>query len=271
MRPHQPREAVGGQHERVPAAEHQWSLHLDLDVLGQPQSPQDDVRARVALGLRRAEDAVADELGDERMVFGQLADLTAPDEQGAAVAHVREERVVIADDQRRERRAHRRLGRRGAALAVDRLVGDLDGHAKGLRQRLRAPGRVVRLPQPLDREATGHVAARVSTHPVGHDEQAPARLEERRIVRLEGPEEVLVARTHTADVREMRERDYCGVTGRAHQSALGLPSRASLDSTEPISARTGGGAWRWHDAVAPSIGASRRTSSPARSARPRAK
>src|SRR5262249_26174753 len=54
--------------------------------------------------------------------------------------------------------------------------------------------------------------------------------------------EVLVARTHTTDVREMRERDGCGATGCTHQSALRLPIRASLDSMVLISARTGGGA-----------------------------
>ena len=109
---------------------------------------------------------------------------------------------MIAEDQRGERRPHRLAARGEPALAVDRLVGELDGQAQRLRQRLRALGLVVGVVQRLDREATGYVPARVTAHSVGDDEEAPARPEELRIARLEGPDGVLVARADPADVRE---------------------------------------------------------------------
>jgi hypothetical protein len=109
--------------------ERQRSLHIDRHVLGDSQSLQDDVGARVVLGLGRAEHAVTDELGDERVILGQLTNLAAPDEKGPTVANVRQVRIVIADDQRGERRPHRRLARGEPALAVHGVVGDPDGHA----------------------------------------------------------------------------------------------------------------------------------------------
>jgi len=54
----------------------------------------------VVLGFGRAEHAVTDQLGDERVILGQLTNLAAPDEERArTVANVGQERIVIADDQ----------------------------------------------------------------------------------------------------------------------------------------------------------------------------
>src|SRR5262249_27209843 len=155
--------------------------------------------------------------------------------------------------------------------AVHGLVGDLDGDAQCRRQRLRPLGLEVAAVQRLDREATGDVTARVAAHPVGDDEETPARPEQLRIVGLEGADVVLVARANPAEVRDVSERHDRAAPGLAHHSGLRLPTFASLASTVPMSARTGGGAWRRHDSVAPSSAASRRTSSPARSDRPSAK
>ena len=215
---------------------------LDRDVLGETQRPQDDVGARVMLGLGRAEHTLAHQLGDERMVLGQLTDLAAPDEEGPTVAHVGQEGVVFADDQRGERRPHRLLARGDPALAIHDLVRDLDGRAQRLRQRLRALGVVVGVVQRLDREATGHVSARVAAHPVRDDEETPARPEKLRVVRLEGAEEVFVSRANPTDVRDVSERDGRRPTGVRHHSALRLVNLASLASTALMSVRTGGGA-----------------------------
>src|SRR5262249_59850337 len=114
----------------------------------------------------------------------------------------------------------------------------------------------------LDREATGHVTARVAAHPVGDDEEAPARAEQLRIVGLEGADVILVARADPADVREVSERHDRCARGLAHHSGLRLPSLASLASTLPMSARTGGGAPRRPAAAAPPRAARPRASPP---------
>src|SRR5713226_3010539 len=77
VRPDLSREAVGAEHQRVPATERQRPLHLDRHVLREAQGPEDDVGARVVLGLGRAEHAAADQFGHERVILGQLTDLTA--------------------------------------------------------------------------------------------------------------------------------------------------------------------------------------------------
>src|SRR5205807_9842340 len=98
--------------------ERQWSLRLDRHLLGEAEGAQNDVGARVVLGLGRAEHAVADQLRDERVILGQLTDLAAPDEEGPTVTHVGEERLVIADDQPREGRPRPLLAHRAPALAA---------------------------------------------------------------------------------------------------------------------------------------------------------
>src|SRR4029453_10298965 len=106
----------------------------------------------------------------------------------------------------------------------------------------------------------------------GDDEEAAARPEKLRIVRLEGAEEVFVSCANPADVRDVSERDNRRrPTGVTHHSTLRLGNPASLASTELMSVRTGGGSWRRHNSVAPSSPVSCRTSSAARSDRPSAK
>ena len=82
----------------------------------------------------------------------------------------------------------------------------------------------------------------MAAHSVRHDEETPARLEKRRIVRFEGAEEILVSRADPTDVGKVSERDVRHPTGLTNHSALRVPSRASLASTVLMSARTGGGA-----------------------------
>src|SRR5262249_13738888 len=121
LRLHLACETVGAEHQRVPTTERQRSLDLDTEVLAEAEGPHHNMGARVMLGRRRAEHAGPDELGDQRVILGQLADPAAADEEGPTVAHVRQERVVVPDDQRSERRPHRFIARGETALAVNGL------------------------------------------------------------------------------------------------------------------------------------------------------
>ena len=62
----------------------------------------------MALGLLGRELAAADELGDERVVIGQLLERTVPEEVRAGVAHVADPDVVVLGERDRHRRPHSR-------------------------------------------------------------------------------------------------------------------------------------------------------------------
>ena len=81
------REPVGAEHEEVARA----TLDLegvDVDVGVGAERARDHRALRVRLGLLRRELAAADELGDERVVLGQLLELAVADEVRARVADV---------------------------------------------------------------------------------------------------------------------------------------------------------------------------------------
>ena len=80
----------------------------------------------MALGLLGRELAAADELGDQRVVLGQLLELAVADQVGARVADVADRDVAVLDERDRHRRAHPRGGGVLRLPLVDAAVGLLD-------------------------------------------------------------------------------------------------------------------------------------------------
>jgi hypothetical protein len=87
------------------------SARRELGEIGIDRAPHAD-RAREHVAVRMAlrgvgrELAPAHELGDERVVVGELADPPAAHEIGAAVADVREREPAAAREQRDQRGSH---------------------------------------------------------------------------------------------------------------------------------------------------------------------
>jgi hypothetical protein len=189
----------------------------------------------------RADDALVDQVLDLRMVLGRADEPALPEQVEPGVADVTPVRVAGLHDagdtggaRGLQHRELRRVGPERRVRLHHRLVEE--------GERILEDGRRLLL-EPLDeqphRDLRGDLAARVPAHAVGHDEETPARGEDRWIVRLEGAEGILVPRADPADVREIGKRDGRCPTGRTHQSRR---NRASLVSTERMSVRTGGGA-----------------------------
>ena len=101
------RQAVGAEHEHVSRLRrHGHHVHRHLGV--RPQGARDDGPVRMAARLVGREPARADELGDERVVIGELLERAVAEEVRAGVAHVADPDVVVLDERHRHRRAHPR-------------------------------------------------------------------------------------------------------------------------------------------------------------------
>ena len=129
-------------------------------------------------GMLGRERAAIDHLLDDRVVLGELPDLTRAHEVHAAVADVRDLGAPRVHQHRHARRTRtarlaarlRPSGRRGAPLARSRLAAPAPGGVPG-----GAPSTICTIVR--TRELAGLLAGRVSAHAVAHDEQVPeARL-----------------------------------------------------------------------------------------------
>jgi hypothetical protein len=125
----------------------------------------------VRLGLLGREPPGADHLVDERVIVRQTLEVTAAQAIRAAVAHVGDRDLAVADGERGHGRAH--AGERVVLLGkvVDALVRLLDArgqlalaHVLGVLQ----PGELV------DRCLGGHLAGARAAHAIGNREQAGA-------------------------------------------------------------------------------------------------
>ena len=120
------------------------------------------------LGVARRQLAAPHELGDERVVVGQLLERVAAQHVGARVADVAEGDVAVRLDERdRHRRPHaarRRVVRRALVHAAVRLLDELDDAILAAALRLR-------LVQRAGGERRGDLAGPRAAHAVGDREQ----------------------------------------------------------------------------------------------------
>ncbi len=166
----------------------------------------DGARDGVLVGLVRRvvevllRDAPApDELVDERVVFGELVHLPAPQHVHAAVPHVRDEAAVADDEQRRRRRPHAALLRAPAARAC-RSVCPAVCTACSMSVRISCGRTLVAWSARSDRRrrvprrrrcgtrarqgARSHLARRVPAHSVRDDEEGELLVDEKVVLQL---------------------------------------------------------------------------------------
>ncbi len=158
-------------------------LHLDhvgLDVVVDAQRARQDVAPGVLRLLRVVDPPEADQLGGDRVVLGQLAQVAVAEQVAARVADVGEQQALgpaCGDDgDRDERRAHAREARFPAPLE--------DPAVRVEDRRAQPPRRAVHPELGLDHlcgDGRGHLAAGVPAHAV-RDEDEGLRRDERILV-----------------------------------------------------------------------------------------
>ena len=141
---------------------------VDVDVGVGAERARDHGPLRVPLRLLGRELAAADELGDQRVVLGQLLELPFADQVGARVADVADRDAAVLDERDRHRRAHPRGGGVLRLPLVDAAVGLLDQVVDPLLAAGELGGLVA---QGRRREARGELARLGAAHPVGDREQ----------------------------------------------------------------------------------------------------
>jgi hypothetical protein len=184
-----PRETVRAEHVDIAGAG-RMGVRVDVDVALRTERARDDRALRVVLGGLWRELARAFELGDERVVLGQLHQLSGTQPVGATVADVTDADGVAVDQRRGQRRAHPAPRLIALGEVVDPPV-RLLGYALELllgRQR-----RVARVAERLGGDLRGDLAGARATHPVRDREH-----------RRGDHEVVLVRLTLAADVAQPR-------------------------------------------------------------------
>ena len=151
-------------------------VHVDLDVGVDTERAGDDRALRVRLGLFRGQAPFADELPDEAVVVGELAERAVVQEVRARVADVADEQAAAAgDDDRRHRRAHAGELRVAGRPFEDRVVGEGDRVVD--RPAVRDRGA-----QRLDGGPRGDLARDMAAHPVGDREQRQPIVDDVRVL-----------------------------------------------------------------------------------------
>src|SRR5262245_4039137 len=184
-----PGHAVGAQQQPVTRLDAHVAL-VDLHALVHAQRPREDAAMRVRLGLLRRDLAFDDHAVHQRVILGELCELSAPQQVCARVADVRKVHLVAVDECGGEGGAHAR----DAPIALRAVE---DGPV-GLRD-LIGEGPLVPLEQLLNglqRKARSHLAAAVAAHAICHGVQRPL-----------DQVGVLVALAHLADVRRGADPD----------------------------------------------------------------
>ena len=201
------RQAVRAEQEDVAVAGLDGE-RVDVDVGLGPERARDHRALRVDRRLLGRELTAPHELGDERVVVGQLLELPVAQPVGARVADVPDRDLPVGLEHRdRHRRAHPRRRRVGGGALVDAQVRGLDQRDDAL---LAGRARIeVGLGDRGRRELGGDLAGLRAAHPVGDREH-----------RRRGDEVVLVVPPLAPDIRLRR---------RARDS-----HRSNLRSVSPI-------------------------------------
>jgi len=155
-------EAARAEEEDVPL------LGIDLedvavDVRVGPQRARDHGALRMRLGLLLGQLSRARELGDERVVLGDLLERAVTEAVRARVADVPERDPALVDERQREGRPHSGERQVLLRLLVDATVRGLDQRVDPL---LARPLPVLAFLQRLRGEPRGHLSGLRSAHPV---------------------------------------------------------------------------------------------------------
>ena len=187
---HHRRQPVGAEEEEVSRLDVDRD-HVDVDLRIGSERAGDHGALRVGVGLLRREAAAPHQVGDERVVLGQLLQLAVADPVGARVADVTDGDAPVRQDRGGDGRAHAGGLGVGPRALVDPPVRLLDDGLDPLGG-LQAVGVVV-LAEGGRREARRDLARLRAAHPVGHGEERGVE-----------NEAVLVAATHAPRVRPSR-------------------------------------------------------------------
>jgi hypothetical protein len=184
---HRPGQAVGAQQVAVAAAR-LAHRQVELDAAAAVQRAGDQRPLRVAARLVLADPPLLDQLGDQRVVGGDLAELAVAQQVAARVADVDQPQPLAGEQHRGERRAHAVQ----AGVAGDHVAQVLVRRGRRLPQGVEQVGAgvvVVQRCQGGDRDGAGDLPGRVAAHAVGDGQHARA-----------GVDAVLVALPQEADV-----------------------------------------------------------------------
>ena len=212
-------EAVSAEQQRVALHQRRGERPgVDLYLGPDADAAGHDVASRVGAGLFRRELALADQLGDQRMVTGQLLDRAVADQIGAAVADVRQESLGVADDQRRAGGAH--ADALGVAVTV--LVHDAVGGTQRADQivQRRPVALTIRAQQRLDREPARDLAGTRAAHAVGDHQQRAALAELGRALGQPAADHVLVPGALETRIAGARHLQLHAVSGEVRHDPL---------------------------------------------------
>ena len=158
---------------------------------------------------------------DERVVAGDLGDLTVAEEVGAGVTDVAQAHAGAGEQQRGQRGAHAvEVGIR-VDLRRDRLVPHVHGVVEEVEHVAAGPVVVERL-HGLDDEVAGYFAGRVPAHAVGEREQTGTRVDGVPLLARTRPRSLRATYCRTRVTGVARSRSYR--SGSACWSARGPPS-----------------------------------------------
>ena len=163
-------EAVGA--EEVPVAGAQLAHRQVGLVVGLPgHDPGDEGPLRVVLGLLRGDPVLVDELLDEGVVLGDLAELPVPEQVRPGVADVGHGQLVAGAEHGDRRAAHPAQLRVVLHGPAEAGVGLAHGLLQGGQGLLGADALAVERGELADDQRAGDVAGGVAAHAVGQDEE----------------------------------------------------------------------------------------------------
>jgi len=213
-------EAVAAEDEDVAGLDPERALEVDVDARMRAHRARDDV-ARCRAGLHARQSAAGLEIPDERVVTRQLVDRAAPDAVYTAVADMGHEGPARKEDEHRAGGAHpAELGGVLAAL-VDLAIDLLQRPPQGQGGRMLG-GLLVDQRHLARGDRTGQFTGGMGPHPVGDEEQPPARLVLLGVGGGENGPGILVGGAAAADVGQVVTDEARAVSHAL--SRLGVPS-----------------------------------------------
>ena len=213
--------AVAAQEEPV-ACGHSDREQVGLGLVHAVDRPEDEVAMRVDPRILLGDPALVDEALDERVVLGELAELTGAVEVAPAVAHVPDADLLAVEHGHR----HRGAGAVDRRVLVDELSDPVVGAVDGAGDRTEeVVARFLVEPDQLrDRRTGGDVTARGSAHAIADGEQPGAGISRVLVVLADATHvgergEVEAQRHLTSSIRGWSCR--CGSWCRVRWSSAG--------------------------------------------------